>query len=162
MKSPCASTVEEAADIIRAEKKSGKVLSIGFQPRMDENMKEIKKICQSGVLGDIYYIQTGGGRRRGIPTPFGTSFIEDETAGIGALADIGCYSLDMVLNAIGYPKPLTVSGYKSAFFGTDPNYCGYPDDKKASTQRSSASMTSRRRSSVLRAESSSTSVSHGL
>ena len=24
----------------------------------------------------------------------------------------------MVLNAIGYPKPLTVSGYKSAFFGT--------------------------------------------
>ena len=31
----------------------------------------------------------------------------------------------MVLNAIGYPKPLTVSGYKSAFFGTDPNYCNY-------------------------------------
>lgn len=131
LEKPMCVTVEEAADIIRAEKKSGKVLSIGFQPRMDENMKEIKKICQSGVLGDIYYIQTGGGRRRGIPTPFGTSFIEDKTAGIGALADIGCYSLDMVLNAIGYPKPLTVSGYKSAFFGTDPNYCGYPDDKKA-------------------------------
>ena len=30
-----------------------------------------------------------------------------------------------VLNAIGYPKPLTVSGYKSAFFGTDPNYSNY-------------------------------------
>ena len=28
----------------------------------------------------------------------------------------------MVLNAVGYPKPLTVSGYKSAYFGTDPNY----------------------------------------
>ena len=35
------------------------------------------------------------------------------TAGIGALGDIGCYSLDMVLNAIGYPKPLTVTGYTS-------------------------------------------------
>ena len=33
------------------------------------------------------------------------------------MGDIGCYSLDMVLNAIGYPKPLTVSGYKSSFFG---------------------------------------------
>ena len=131
LEKPMCVTVEEAAEICRAEKKSGKVLSIGFQPRMDENMKMIKKICQSGELGRIYYIQTGGGRRRGIPTPFGTSFIDDETAGIGALADIGCYSLDMVLNAIGYPKPLTVSGYKSAFFGTDPNYCGYPDDKKA-------------------------------
>jgi predicted dehydrogenase len=77
------------------------------------------------VLGKIYYIQTGGGRRRGIPTPFGTTFIEDRTAGIGALGDIGCYSLDMVLNAIGYPKPLTVSGYKSNFFGTRPDYCDY-------------------------------------
>ncbi len=35
----------------------------------------------------------------------------------------------MVLNAIGYPKPLTVSGYKSAFFGTDPNYSGYAQGK---------------------------------
>jgi predicted dehydrogenase len=31
----------------------------------------------------------------------------------------------MVLNAIGNPKPLTVSGYKSDFFGKDPNYIGY-------------------------------------
>ena len=124
LEKPMCVTLDEAADICRAEKKSGKVLSIGFQPRFDENMKEIKKIVADGTLGKIYYIQTGGGRRHGIPTPFGTSFIEDKTAGLGALADIGCYSLDMVLNAIGYPKPLTVSGYKSAFFGTDPNY--YP------------------------------------
>ncbi len=122
---PFTVTTEEAVEVMRAEKKSGKVLSIGFQPRMDANMKMIKKIVESGELGKIYYIQTGGGRRRGIPTPFGTTFIEDATAGLGALGDIGCYSLDMVLNAIGYPKPLTVSGYKSAFFGTDPNYCGY-------------------------------------
>ncbi|MBE7052980.1 MAG: Gfo/Idh/MocA family oxidoreductase [Ruminococcaceae bacterium] len=122
LEKPMCVTIEEAAEIVKAEKESGKVLSIGFQPRFDPNMKKIKEIVESGVLGDIYYIQTGGGRRRGIPTPFGTSFIEDETAGIGALADIGCYSLDMLLNAIGYPKPLTVSGVKSAHFGTDPNY----------------------------------------
>ena len=28
----------------------------------------------------------------------------------------------MVLNAIGYPKPLTVSGYTSAYFGPNPKY----------------------------------------
>ncbi|MBR6634441.1 MAG: Gfo/Idh/MocA family oxidoreductase, partial [Clostridia bacterium] len=82
---------------------------------------------ESGELGEIYYIQTGGGRRRGIPTPFGTSFIEKETAGLGALGDIGCYSLDMVLNAIGYPKPLTVSGYKSDFFGKSTKYSNKPE-----------------------------------
>lgn len=128
LEKPMCVTLEEAVEICKAEKKSGKILSIGFQPRFDENMKMLKKIVESGELGDIYYIQTGGGRRRGIPTPFGTSFIEDKTAGIGALADIGCYSLDMVLNAIGYPKPLTVSGYTSSFFGKDPvTYDGHPE-----------------------------------
>ncbi|MBQ6551504.1 MAG: Gfo/Idh/MocA family oxidoreductase [Lachnospiraceae bacterium] len=129
LEKPMCVTLEEAIEICRAEKKSGKVLSIGFQPRLDPNMQMIKKIVQSGELGQIYYIQTGGGRRKGIPTPFGTSFIEDKTAGLGALGDIGCYSLDMVLNAIGYPKPLTVSGYKSAFFGKNPatfTSKGYP------------------------------------
>ena len=125
LEKPFTVTTEEAVEVCRAEKKSGKVLSIGFQPRLDANMIMVKDIVQSGVLGQIYYIQTGGGRRRGIPVPFGTTFIEDATAGLGALADIGCYSLDMVLNAVGYPKPLTVSGYKSAFFGKDPNYSGY-------------------------------------
>lgn len=124
LEKPMCVTLDEAVEICKAEKESGKLLSIGFQPRFDPNMQMIKKIVQSGELGEIYYIQTGGGRRRGIPTPFGTSFIEEKTAGIGALGDIGCYSLDMVLNAIGYPKPLTVSGYKSNFFGTRPDY--YP------------------------------------
>ena len=125
LEKPMCVTTEEAIEILRAEKKSGKVLSIGFQPRFDENMKMIKKIVQSGVLGKIYYIQTGGGRRRGIPTPFGTTFIEDKTAGLGALGDIGCYALDCVLNAVGYPKPLTVTGFRTDYFGKDPNYCNY-------------------------------------
>ena len=122
LEKPMCVTLDEAVAICKAEKASGKVLSIGFQPRFDANMKMIKKIVESGELGKIYYIQTGGGRRHGIPTPFGTSFIEKDKGAIGALGDIGCYSLDMVLNAIGYPKPLTVSGYVSDFFGKDPEY----------------------------------------
>lgn len=123
LEKPFTVTLDEAVEVMRAEKKSGKLLSIGFQPRGDENMKMIKKIVESGVLGDIYYIQTGGGRRRGIPN---STFIEKSTGGIGAMGDIGCYSLDMVLNAIGYPKPLTVTGYTSNFFGTNPMY-QHPD-----------------------------------
>ncbi len=130
LEKPMCVTVDEAIEIMRAEKKSGKILSIGFQPRLDPNMIKLKEIVQSGVLGKIYYIQTGGGRRRGIPTPFGTSFISKDTGVIGAMGDIGCYSLDMVLNAIGYPKPLTVSGYKSDFFGKDPNYSGYAPEHR--------------------------------
>ena len=119
---PMAVTLDEGVEMCRAAKKAGKILSIGFQPRMSQYMQDIKKIVGSGELGDVYYIQAGGGRRHGIPTPFGTSLIEKEKSGMGALGDIGCYSLDMLLNAVGYPKPLTVSAYKSDFFGKDPNY----------------------------------------
>ena len=125
LEKPFTVTLDEAIEVMKAEKRSGKILTIGFQPRMSENMQMIKKIVQSGELGDVYYIQAGGGRRRGIPFPYGTTFIEKETGGIGALGDIGCYSLDMLLGAVGYPKPLTCTGYVSSFFGKDPNYSGY-------------------------------------
>ncbi|HHT54234.1 MAG TPA: Gfo/Idh/MocA family oxidoreductase [Clostridiales bacterium] len=131
LEKPFTVTLDEAVEVVKAERRSGRILTHGFQPRFDENMKMIKKIVESGELGRIYYIQTGGGRRRGIPTPYGTSFIDEKTAGVGALGDIGCYSLDMVLNAIGYPRPLTVTGYTSSFFGKDPNYSGYRADKRA-------------------------------
>ena len=39
LEKPMCVTTEEAVEIIRAEKKSGKLLSIGFQPRMDENSR---------------------------------------------------------------------------------------------------------------------------
>jgi predicted dehydrogenase len=123
LEKPMTVTLDEAVELCRVEKETGKILSIGFQPRFDPNMQEIGRIVRSGVLGKIYYIQTGGGRRKGIPAQGEkTTFIRNETAGIGALGDIGCYSLDMVLNALGYPKPITITGYKSAYFGTDPNY----------------------------------------
>lgn len=117
---PMSVTLDEAVLMAKAAKRAKKVLSIGFQPRFDPNMQEIKRVVQSGLLGDVYYVETGGGRRRGIP---GGTFINKETAGFGAIADIGCYSLDMVLNALGYPKPLTVSAYCSDFFGKSPKYC---------------------------------------
>ncbi len=125
---PMCVTLEEGIEMVRTAKETGKKLSIGFQPRMSDNFKKIKQIVQSGELGKVYYVQTGGGRPFGIPTPYGTSFIEEDTAGIGAVGDIGCYSLDLVLFALGYPKPLTVSGYMSDYFGKNPDtYPKHPE-----------------------------------
>ena len=128
LEKPFTVTLDEAIDVMKAEKKSGKVLSLGFQPRMAVNMQMIKKIVDSGELGRVYYLQAGGGRRSGIPTPYGTTFIEKEAGGIGAIGDIGTYSLDMLLHAVGDPKPLTVSGYTSNFFGVRPDtYPWHPE-----------------------------------
>jgi predicted dehydrogenase len=116
---PMAVTLEQAVEMARAAKRAGRILTVGFQPRYDPNMRLVREIVQSGALGRVYYVETGGGRRRGMP---GGTFIRRDLAGAGAIADIGCYSLDMALHALGYPRPLTVSAYTSNYFGTSPRY----------------------------------------
>ncbi len=120
LEKPMTVTLDEAIAICAAEKKSGKFVSVGFQPRFDANMQMIKKVIESGELGRVFYVQTGGGRRHGIPVYWSESFIDKEQAGFGAVGDIGCYAIDMVLNALGHPKPLTVTGTVTDYFGTTP------------------------------------------
>ncbi|MFC5472234.1 Gfo/Idh/MocA family protein [Cohnella suwonensis] len=121
LEKPMSVTFEEALEMTQAARETGNMLTIGFQPRYDPNMKLLQEIVQSGRLGKVYYAETGGGRRRGMP---GGTFISKKLAGAGAMADIGCYSLDMALNAMGYPRPLTVSAFTSNHFGTNPKYHG--------------------------------------
>ena len=119
---PMSFTIQEAADMVRASRKANKMLSIGFQPRHDYMRQKVDGIIESGALGKVYYVQSGGGRRRGIPA--GT-FVVKEKAGYGCLGDIGCYSIDECLHAIKYPKPLTVSAIATDYFGKNPKY--WPD-----------------------------------
>ena len=53
LEKPMCVTLDEAVAICKAEKASKGVLSIGFQPRFDENMKMLKRVVQSGELGQI-------------------------------------------------------------------------------------------------------------
>ena len=116
---PMSFTLQEAVDMVRASRKAGKFLTIGFQPRYDYMRKKVDAIIDSGALGKVYYVQSGGGRRRGIPP--GT-FVVKDWAGYGCLGDIGCYSIDECLHAIHYPKPLTVSAIATNYFGKNPKY----------------------------------------
>ncbi len=118
---PMAVTLEQAVEMARAAKAARKILTVGFQPRYDPNMQMIRQVVQSGLLGKVYYVETGGGRRRGMP---GGTFIRKDLAGAGAMADIGCYSIDMAMHSIGHPRPLTVSSHTSNHFGTSPKYHG--------------------------------------
>ncbi|MCL2099095.1 MAG: Gfo/Idh/MocA family oxidoreductase, partial [Oscillospiraceae bacterium] len=121
LEKPMCVTLDEAKAIIAAEKKSGKFVTVGFQPRYDPNLRKVKEIIESGELGKVYYIQTGGGRPRNIPGNI--TFLTKATAGAGSCSDAGCYPIDLALNSVGYPKPLTVSATLSTHFGNDPKYC---------------------------------------
>ncbi|HIS67845.1 MAG TPA: Gfo/Idh/MocA family oxidoreductase [Candidatus Gallacutalibacter stercoravium] len=122
---PMSFTLQQAVDMVKAQKKSGKILTIGFQPRYDYTRKYVDKIIQSGELGKIYYMQNGGGRRRGIP---GGTFVKAEYAGYGCLGDIGCYEIDQMMNAVNYPKPLSVSAVATDYFGKNPKYWKDPEN----------------------------------
>jgi len=116
---PMSFTLQEAVDMVKASRKANKILTIGFQPRYDYMRKKVDDLITSGAIGKVYYIQSGGGRRRGIP---GGTFVEAEKAGFGCLGDIGCYSIDQCLHAVKYPKPLTVSAVATDYFGKNPKY----------------------------------------
>ena len=121
LEKPMCVTLDEAKAIVAAEKKSGKFVTVGFQPRYDPNVRHIKQIIESGALGKVYYIQTGGGRPNNIPGNL--TFLTKETAGGGSVSDAGCYPIDLALNSVGNPKPLTVSATLTTYFGNDPKYC---------------------------------------
>lgn len=116
---PMSVSLEQGVEMVRTAKSRGKILTVGFQPRYDPNIQHAKQIIASGQLGHVYYVDVGGGRRRHMP---GGTFIRKELAGSGAIADIGCYSLDLALELLGHPIPQTVSAYTAKYFGTNPKY----------------------------------------
>jgi predicted dehydrogenase len=103
---PMAATLTDAVAMVRAARETGKVLQIGINPTFSPRLQFVRRLVAEGVLGDIYYAETSGGRRRGTP---GHTFIYRKTAGAGAIVDIGIYNLHAALYALGYPRPARVS-----------------------------------------------------
>ena len=51
---PLAVTLDQRIEVVKVAKETDKMLSVGFQPRYDLNMKTVKQIIQPGQLGDVY------------------------------------------------------------------------------------------------------------
>ena len=122
---PMAKTVKEAEAMVEAAKRTGKVLTIGYNNRQNQDVQFVKKAASSGELGDIYYAKALALRRRAVPT-WGVFMYKEEQGG-GPLIDIGTHALDMTLWAMDNYKPKMVVGtkYKKlAYEGGDGNPWG--------------------------------------
>jgi predicted dehydrogenase len=113
---PIAATLDDAAQIVETAKKTGRVLFCSLHTRYNSPVMVARDIVAQGVLGHIYYGEAVISRRRGIPPR--PSFVKKSLAGMGALADIGIYSLDTALHLMGYPRPVAVAGCTSSVIGT--------------------------------------------
>jgi predicted dehydrogenase len=92
---PMAKTSAEARLMVEAAKRTGKKLTIGYNNRHRSDSVHLKKICERGDLGEIYYAKAHAIRRRAVPT-WGVFLNEDEQGG-GPLIDIGTHALDLTL-----------------------------------------------------------------
>lgn len=105
---PMAATLADATAMVKTAKETGKILHIAIHSRFQSGIVMARKIVEAGILGDIYYTESAGCRRRGTP---GGTFIHKNTAGAGAIVDIGVYNMHNALFIMGYPKPVTVSAF---------------------------------------------------
>ena len=135
---PMAKTSKEAKEMVEVAKKTGKILTIGYQGRYRENSQYLKKMVDRGDLGEVYLAKAHAIRRRGVPT-WGV-FLDGEAQGGGPLIDIGTHALDLTLWTMNNYKPKTVLGsvyHKLNHNGDSGNIFG-PWDPKAFTVEDSA------------------------
>ncbi|GAA0801610.1 Gfo/Idh/MocA family oxidoreductase [Faecalicatena orotica] len=105
---PMAATTEDAQKMMDAWKKSGKKFTIGYQNRFRTDAQALKRACEEGKLGDIYFAKAHAVRRRAVPT-WGV-FPDKSKQGGGPLIDIGTHALDITLWCMDNYKPKTVTG----------------------------------------------------
>ncbi len=113
---PMAATVQDAQRMMDAWKKSGKLFTIGYQNRYRPDSQTLKRLCEEGELGEIYYAQAHALRRRGVPT-WGV-FTDKSKQGGGPLIDIGTHSLDLTLWMMDNYQPAAVTGVAFQKLGT--------------------------------------------
>lgn len=135
---PMAINYKEAQVMLDAAKKSGKILTIGYQNRYRPDSQYLKKECEDGVLGDIYYAKAVAIRRRAVPN-WGV-FLNEYEQGGGPLIDIGTHALDLTLWEMDNYKPKYVVGtiYHKLNNQTDTGNAFGPWDPKEFTVEDSA------------------------
>lgn len=115
---PLATSVAEAREMFDAARKAGRVLMAAQHYRFEAGARAIKRVIDSGALGEIYHAEANALRRLGIPT-WGVFHQKSASAG-GTLFDVGVHILDLTIWLMGNPRPVRVSAVTQRRFGHRP------------------------------------------
>lgn len=105
---PMAKTAADARRMVEAAERTGKKLTVGYNNRFRSDSQYLKKVCEDGTLGEVYYAKAHAIRRRAVPT-WGV-FLDEEKQGGGPLIDIGTHALDLTLWMMDNYEPAVVLG----------------------------------------------------
>lgn len=110
---PIAGTYIDGKEMVEAAKEYGKLLHIQLRSIFRSDTKAAKALINEGMLGNIYHARSTGFRRRGRPfvDGYGTpAFTRKESAGGGALFDMGVYHIAQILYLLDLPKVERITG----------------------------------------------------
>ncbi|MFL9844196.1 Gfo/Idh/MocA family oxidoreductase [Flavobacterium rhizosphaerae] len=94
-------TAAEAEELDRLAKEKGVKLTVYQNRRWDSDFKTVKKIADSGVLGEIVEAEIRFDRYNPNLSP--KAWKEGENFGAGILKDLGPHIIDQALTLFGYP-----------------------------------------------------------
>ena len=89
---PLASSVKEVQDMIKAQKKSGKVLMEAFHYRYHPLALKVEEIVRGGDIGDVMEVNSGFCQW----LPGSNKIYHDKNLAGGVLWDMGCYCVNAV------------------------------------------------------------------
>lgn len=110
---PIAGSYRDGQAMVDMAKECGKMLHIQLATLYSTETKIAKEMIDEGRLGKIFHARSNGFRRRNRPyvDGFGTpAFTRKETAGGGALYDMGVYHISQILYLTGLPAAERISG----------------------------------------------------
>lgn len=105
---PFTVTVAEADELIEIAKKQQKILTVYHNRRFTSDTKTVKKILDSGLLGEVTDYETHFDRYRPDPRP-GGAWREDPLPGSGIFYDLGSHLIDQALWFFGMPDAVTAN-----------------------------------------------------
>jgi len=105
---PLAMNPDQVRAMIAArDRAKNKILMTAQSMRFQNNSVRLKAFIQDGLLGEVYYARAHFLRRRFLPPRPG--FIDKKISGGGPVIDIGVHILDLTLNLMGFPEPVSVT-----------------------------------------------------
>ena len=97
---PMATTLADCEAMVECAKKNGKFLMIGHNQRLAKAHMEAKRLIDAGLIGDIITFRTsfghGGPETWAIKPGKDTWFFDKSKAAMGAMADLGIHTTDLI------------------------------------------------------------------
>jgi predicted dehydrogenase len=120
---PMSMVASEAKKMADACAKAGVKLGLcSARASLKTDVETAREYVAAGKLGEVYYSRVTSLRQRGRPGldfwPDVTWFLNKKKAGGGAINDIGCYDIDVLMYILGAPKPVAVNASWATHIGS--------------------------------------------